>query len=172
MKFCNSITRVVFLFDHIRCALWIGLLVCTALTQNWPRSFEVLYIATPWISKFRLVYFILAQILLIKPTLTPLWTCKKNLPLSSLFNIEKKKKLPPIALQHIKKNPFQVALSLATPQWKNKIKKKKSPLNPFLLPHVKWRQKKTLPSTPLPLNNYKKKEKIKVHPFPRPIMYL
>jgi len=25
MKFCNSITRVVFLFDHIRCTLWTGL---------------------------------------------------------------------------------------------------------------------------------------------------
>ncbi len=25
MKYCNSINGVVFLFDHIRCALWIGL---------------------------------------------------------------------------------------------------------------------------------------------------
>jgi len=32
MRLCNSKIGVVFLFDHIRCALWIGLLVCTTLT--------------------------------------------------------------------------------------------------------------------------------------------
>jgi hypothetical protein len=51
---------------------------------------------------------------------------------------------------------------------KKKIKKKKSSLS---LPPSTC-QIKTLASTPLPLTVKKRRKKIKVHPFPRPIMNL
>jgi hypothetical protein len=88
-------------------------------------------------------------------------------PLPSLFNIQiiYIKKLPPIPLQHIKKNPSPLVPSHSTMKKKN-LRKNNHPF-PFLLPHVKGKQKKTINlHPPFPLDSKKKGKKNQGAPFP------
>jgi hypothetical protein len=101
-------------------------------------------------------------LLLTTNPLLPLWICKKNSTPSPSLTIQHpkkrfKNKINPLPLP----SPFNIFLKKnpdpPTHSTMKKLRKNNHPF-PFLLPHVKWKQKKTLTFTPLPLNKKKTKK--------------